>query len=305
MGIRSGIAAQIGFKAETTVGTGVVVDTFVPLVSESIKRKEKWTESAGIMPSRLLQLSQQWQSGDVDIEGSIMMELYTLSIKPLLKAMFGTETGAGPYTYTPTDLYGNSLTIQIGKPGMNATVQPFSYPGSKIKGWTLSCQKGAIAQLQLDIMTCLVDEDRTTALAAATYAANIKPFTFSGATITYNAATLPCTAVQLQGDNKLEARRFLGNRFMSEPVHTDVRDYKGTLTAEFTDKTIYELYTARTEAALVLSFTNGSNSLVITTNVRLDGETPSVAGKGIVVQPLPFTCVASSTDASGITAVYT
>lgn len=306
MAIRTGIAGQIGFKAETTVGTAVTVDSFVPLVSEGIKRKEKWTESAGIMPSRLVQLSNQWQSGEVDIDGPITLELYTATMRPLLKAMFGTETGAGPYTYTPGDLWGNSLTVQFGRPGMNGTVQPFTYGGVKIKDWTLSCQAGGIAQLQLGTMSCLVDEDTTTALATASISAGIKPMTFTGATISLGGSSINVNNVSLKGDNKLAGRRFLGSRFYAEPVQTENRLYNGTLQAEFESKTIYELYKARTEQALVLTFTNGSNSLAITTNIRLDGETPNIQGRGIIAQPLPFTCTASGgADSSAISAVYT
>lgn len=308
MAARSGIAAQFGCVAETTVGTAVTVISFYPLVSESIQRDEDFSQSDAIYAGRNVMTFDQQNSGNVMVAGDIGLELNTLSMRPLLKAMFGTEAGSGPYTYTPGDLYGNSLTIQIGRPGVDGTVRPFTYAGCKVASWEIACAAGEIATLGLTIMGSVVDETTGVALATASYTTSQKAFKFSGATVTVAAVTVPVKQLTLSGDNALEERRFLGSRFTSEPIQTGLREYTGSLQAEFTDLTLYNLYKLHTAAAVVCTFVNGSSSLVITMNVRFDGETPNVGGKGIVEQALPFTCLATAgggADSTAITAVFT
>lgn len=308
MAARSGIAAQFGCAAETTVGTAVVVTSFYPLVSESIKRTEDFTESEAIYAGRNVLTFNQQNSGNVAVAGDIGLELNTLSLRPLLKAMFGTESGSGPYTYTPGDLHGNSLTIQIGRPGVDGTVRPFTYPGCKVASWEIACAAGEIATLGLTIMGSVVDGTTGVALATASYTSSQKAFKFSGATVTVAGTTVPVKQLTISGDNALEERRFLGSQFTAEPIQTGLRSYTGSLQAEFTDLTLYNLYKNNTETAIVATFVKGASQLVITMNVRIDGETPNVGGKGIVEQPIPFTCLATAAggaDSTAITAVFT
>jgi hypothetical protein len=306
MALRSGHGGQLAFKAETTLGTPVTPDTFLPFIGESIDRAEDFVETESIYANRLVMQSTQWNAGSVTVKGAIKTELFTASVKPLLKAMFGSETGAGPFTYTPADLWGNGLTIQVGRPGMNGTVQPFTYSGMKCETWQIDCAVGQTAKLTASFSGALVDEATATALAAASYTAGIRPFTFVGASIALNSASVPVNSLTLSGDNKLNSgRRFLGSRFISEQSPSKLRDYKGTLSAEFTDTTIYALYLARTEVPLVATFVSGATQLVITMNVRLNGKTPNLEGMDVVKQSIPFTCVASGADATAITAVYT
>lgn len=307
MAARSGIASQFGVAAETTVGTAVTVSTFYPLVSESIKRDEAFTESDAIYAGKTVMTVDQQNSGNVTVSGDVGLELNTLSLRPLLKAMFGTEAGSGPYTYTPGDLYGNSLTIQIGRPGVDGTVRPFTYAGCKVASWEIACAAGEIATLGLTVMGTVVDETTGVALASASYTASQKAFKFSGATVTVAGSSVPVKQLTISGDNSLEERRFLGSQYTAEPIATGLRSYTGALQAEFTDLTLYNLYRNHTTAAIVASFVNGSSSLVITMNARIDGETPNVGGRGILEQSLPFTCLATSggADSTAITAVFT
>lgn len=300
----SGISGQVGLKAESTYGTAVVVDTFVPFISESIQRVEEHIESEAIRAGRYVLTSDQWNGGNVMIEGDLALELSTKNQRPLLKQMFGTETGVGPYTYTPGELAGDSLTIQIGRPAVDGTVHPFTYAGCKFSSWEIACEAGQIATLTLSVMG--KSETTAAALAAASYAASDLPFKFSGATLSIASVAVNTKQVTLSGDLALERRMFLGAQTTAEPLSTGLYTFDGSLQAEFESLTAYNRFVNGTEAALVLSFTRGSASLVITCNVRFDGETPNVGGRGIVEQPLPFKCVASSAlDGSAITAVYT
>ena len=142
------------------------------------------------------------------------------------------------------------------------------------------------------------------ALASATYPASIKPLKFNHASVTLGGAAVNVKSLTLSGNNTLDdSRRFLGSQYIAEPLEMGLREYTGSLEIEFTDLTQYTRFVAGTEAALVASFVSGTDSVTITSNVRIDGSTPNVGGREILTQTLPIKCVASSTDASAITAV--
>lgn len=156
MALSSGLAAQLGVATETTYGIPVPVTRFLPLESESLMSERARLESAGIIAGKLVLLSQSWSTGNISAGGDIGFELYDRSLGILFNQMFGTTvtTGAGPYThtFTPGNLYGKSMTVQVGVPGVNGTVQPFTYPGCKVDSWKMGCAAGEIATLGLTLI---------------------------------------------------------------------------------------------------------------------------------------------------------
>ena len=308
MAARSGISAQWGMAAEVTVGSRVTVTNFVPLVSESVKREETFTESEGIRAGRLVRTSDQWNSGLVTISGDVGLELNTKNLAPLLRQMFGQQDGtSGTFTFYPGDLHGDSFTMQFGKPDVGGTVRPFTYGGTKVLSWEIACAPGEIATLGLTVQTCLVDETTGVALATASYTTGQKAFKFSGATVTVAGSTMDVKQMTISGDNALSVERnFLGSQYIKEPIQTGLRVYGGALQPEFESLTAYQRFIDHTEAAIVASFVNGTDTLTITMNARFDGETPSIGGRDVLEQPLPFTCVATAAgaDSTAIQAVY-
>jgi hypothetical protein len=372
---RTGMDAQIGYALEGTVGTPVTVTAFLPLVSESLMQERARLESAGIIAGRRVLASQQWNGGDITVSGSVEHELYNRGLGKLFTAMFGSvaTTGAGPYThtFTPGDLTGDALTIQVGRPATDGTTYPFTYAGMKVSSWEIACAAGEIATLGMEVVGSREIDFRTVtdgvttsgsaditsatalfnasdvgnpisgtgipaaatilsvqsatdatlsanatasgtgvtftlgiALAAASYPSAIKPLKFNHAAVSIGGVSVNAKSLTISGNNGLDdARRFLGDQRISEPLETGLREYTGTIELEFTDLTQYRRFVTGSEAALVASFTSGTDSVTITTNARYDGSTPQVAGREILTQSLPFKCVASSTDASAITAV--
>ncbi len=311
MAILSGLGSQIGFKAEVTPGTAVAVDRFFPLVSESLTADPERLESAGIIAGRRLMTSEQWNGGNITVGGDVGLELFQQGTGLLWSHMLGgnATTGANPYTHTATlgDLSGKSLTVQVGRPGTGGVVHPFTYAGCKVASWELACSQGEIATLGLTLigMSEATTGAGANALQTASYTTNQgKPFKFNHASVTVAGTSVPVKSATISGDNHLsDDRRFLGSQIIAEPLEVDLREITGSLEAEFVDLTQYNRVVAGTEAALVLAFTSGANSLTITANVRFDGETPTVGGKEILAQNLNFKVVASSTDAAAITAV--
>ena len=300
--------SHIGYRAETTYGTALVVTRFIPLVSESLKTEIEQMESEGIIAGRRILDSNQWTGGNISISGDIQHELYPRGLGPILRSAFGNVSSAGSnpttHTFTVGDLTSSSrsLTIQVGIQDVGGTVRPFTYTGCKIASWEIACSAGEIATMGITI----VGQAESTVIAAATVLySDSTPFTFVNGAVTIGGTAVPVKQVTLSGDNGLaDDRRFLGSRAISEPLENDLRTFDGSFELEFTDLTQYARYIAGSEHAMVLAFTAGTQSLTITTNVRFDGETPAVGGREIVPMNLPFKVIAPSTDAAAITAVY-
>lgn len=307
MAAPAGISAQIGFKSESTYGTAVTVDQFhAGFVSESIKQEIARIESAGLRAGR--RVTHAWKSGGQTVGGSLTLELWDEPLATLLTHMFGTvaTSGSGPYVHsaTPGSLSGQSLTLQIGRPDIAGTVQPFTYAGCKIPSWTLTGSVGEIAQLQLDISA--QSETTATALASASYP-TAAPFVFTEGSLSIGGtAVAVIQEMSLSGNNTLATDRHrIGAATVQEQLEAGLREYTGSLTADFEDLTAYNRFVNGTEVAQVMKFDNGTDDLTITTNTRYDGETPAVGGPEQLTQPLPFKALSGTSDAAAITCVLT
>jgi len=298
-----GADAQVGFVSEVTPGTIVTPTKFLPFRSESIKQNIEYVNTETMSARRTVRITKRTTAG---VEGSISTELANTTLATLLKHMFGTvvTTGAGPFvhTATPGDLTGKSMTMQVGRPSSTATIHPFTYAGIKVGGWTISSTVGELAMLELAVKG--MTETTATALAVASFDTSWSPFVFTEASLTVAGASAGTVRdVSLSGDNKVEFRHRLGLSTSLQPLENGVRDYTGTVTTDFDALTHYNLFVAGTQSALVLTFNNGTQSLVFTMNVQFTGETPTVGGFDLLGQPLPFRCISGTSDANAITAV--
>lgn len=304
MATPAGIGGQFGYKSESTPGTEVVVDQFLPVLpGASIRKDIARLDSRGIRAGRLVTAS--WKAGAQRISGRIGLELPNINCATLLTHMFGTvnTTGAGPYTHTatPGDLAGKSFTAQLGIPSIDGTVNVFTTAGCKIPTWELACGVDQIAELNLDVLGMTQDEN--TALASASYAAGYEPFVFTEGSVTIGGSEVATVKqMSLRADNNVPDRFRIGSATSREPLEAGMREFTGSLTSDFESLTAYNRFVDGDEAALVLAFDNGTDSLTITCNVRFDGDTPELTD-GLVEQPLPFKCVHATSDGSAITAV--
>lgn len=298
-----GADGQIGWKTEVTPGTGVTVDTFQPLRSESLRQDINYLDTQTLSARKVLRLT---KPGEKSVQGGISLELANTDVAVLFKHMFGAvdTTGSDPYTheYTPGDLTGDSLTIQVGKPDSGSTVRPFTYAGCKVASWTIASTVGQIATLDLNILG--MSETTGTALASASYDSTWEPFVFTEASLEIDAAAIGTVReFSLTGDNSIQLRHRLGSATSKQPLGIGLHSYTGTVVTDFDDLTQYAKFVAGTEAALEVVFDNGTETLTITMNVQFVGETPALSGFELLAQRLPFRCVSSTSDADAITAV--
>lgn len=310
---------QVGIKEESTYGTPVTVDRFFDFVREGIKHDVARIESNSLRAGTRVLKSTHWAAGAKKIGGTLEMELATkgqgLWWKHALGAVATSQPDAGgnptvyDHSFTPGDLFDKMLTVQVGRERENLTVHPFTYHGVKIQDWELKCAVNELAKLTLTVVG--EDEDTSTALASASYPSGLTFFPFTQGTLTIGGTATKVRDASLKGANNLSADRwYLGSALMRQPIEQSLRVYTGNVAADFEDTTAYNRFVNGTEAALVLKFEGATITGIykftvqITANVRFDGETPTIGGREVIKQPLPFKAIASSTDASALTVLY-
>jgi hypothetical protein len=310
MPLGSGLAAQLGVGLESTYGTAVSVTRFLPLVTEGIEQEEARIESAGIVAGRRVLLSDQWDVGNIDISGPVEMDLVRQGMGGLWLQAFGavssaSSSGATTHTFTPGDLTGKSLTVQVGRPQVGGVVTPFSYSGVKVASWEAAAEQGELVTCTFDLVAQAVTTG--TALASATFPSGVRAYTYVHGYALVGGSTQLVRGWSIKGDNALDVeRRNLGGRTVTEPLETGLRMFEGTLTVEWSSTADYQRYVNGTEMAIVLGLTaSATESAIFTLNARYDGYPVTVDGGELLVPEVPFKCVASSTtDGSAITFAY-
>lgn len=298
------MAGQVGWKSETTWGTAVTVDTFMPVLESTFDVDEGHLRSDGIRAGRRTRAP--GRLGARTVSGSVNLELPNTSLAVLLKHMFGTvnTTGVGPYThtYSPGPQVSKSLTLQTGITDASDTTRPFTASGVKLDSWELSASVGELAQLSFDWTGR--DLVTATALASASYA-TITPFSFIDASITVNgSAVASANAVTLSGSKNLRNdRHVLGSRYIREQLEDEHWEITSEISADFDDLTLYALSVAGTQVASVLTYSNGTESLVVTCSGQVIGDPPSLTRIGLEEQTIRLEHSHASTDAGAITAV--
>ena len=311
MALASGLDSQLGYAEESTPGTYETVTRFAEFVDESLKLEIERIESNALRAGRRTML--RWASGVQRVTGDTNLEFGAEGSGLLLEHMFGTAvstTGAGdPYvhTFAPADMAGRSMTLQVNRPDISGTNRVFSYTHMKVADWTFDASVNEYLKLRLGWYGA--QESTSESLGTASYPSSFEPFVFTQGSLTVAAAAVPVRSFTLDGDNGLAVdRHFISSTTPALPreaIENGARSYSGSLVGDFEDLTEYGLYTAGTEAALVLTFDRAADdrSLVITMNVRLDGETPTVSGPELLEHSMPFTCTSGTSDAAAITVV--
>jgi hypothetical protein len=239
------------------------------------------------------------------ISGGFTTHVWNRSLGQLFFCALGANstTGAGPYTHTitPGSLTGDSLTIQVGIPDTAGTVQPFTFDGCKVNTLTMEATAGELGMLSVDV----IGQGFTTgtALASATYATGLAPLSFVHGSVSIAASSVAnVEKFSLEINNGFEPRHFIGSATGSEPLQKVLQTVTGTLDMEFDGLTDFNRYANATQAALVLGFSDGTNSVTVTMNVRYDGSSPELNGTDVVKISQPFKAL-GSTDAAACTVV--
>lgn len=305
MALRSGLAAQFGFAAETTWGTYQTPDHFTEFVSETMKLNRTRTLAKGIRPGKTVARSQRFRTTEIDATGTVNLEVASNAFGLLFKHALGTSTisadGAGyKHALTLGDPFGLGLTVQIGTPDITGTVRARSYTGCKITQLDLSTKVNEPLDLQLTLDSN--GESTTQALASPSYASNTvnEIFFVDECSLTIAGSSFNVYDFDLTIKNNEKVDRFyVGSTTKSEPILNAYRDITGTLTSDLNNLTVYNYFVTDNTAtgSIVLTCTGQKsydtgkvNRCIITLPVvRYDGDTPNVAGMDLVQEKIPFT----------------
>lgn len=320
MTIRSGLAAQIGFAAESTFGTRVVPTRFLEFVDESISFDIGRMEGKGLRAGRRVTRSDRWAASKKSAGGSVSFEVHNKGFGLLFKHALGAVaittpsggTNSRDHTHTVADPFGLALTCQVGRPDIGGTVRPFDYLGCKVVGWELSNSVDDLLMLSLDLDAR--DEDTGQSLAAASYPASTKLLHWVGGSFTIAAATYELTSVSFKGESGEKTDRyFIGAtspQLKKEPIAADELLITAEVESEFIDMTAYNRYRDGATAQIVGKWEGdiieGALKYHVEVTIpvaRTDGETPNVGGPDIVPQKLSFKALDDGTN-SPITIVY-
>jgi len=312
MAIGSGIGSQLGIATETTFNNSVTVTRFYEFTSENIAYNKKIAVGLGLRAGGQLPRSQRRVVTTFDAGGDITLDLPTKGLGLLLSHAMGsvpsavtTTTGVYSYSFTLGDVYGRSMTAQVGVPQYGGTVTPKTVSGAKIQSFELGVAVGGIAtgKFVLDAASLTT----TTSLATASYTAATNLFHFAQGAITLDAT--PIANVKdftLTVDNTLKQDRYnLGaSGAKAEQVINGFRKISGKLTAEFTDTTLFSKFDSGSNAAIVLTFTGAvianaqSEKLTITIPVaKFNADTPNVASPGVIDLAMTFEVYDDGTNA--------
>ena len=257
----SGILAQLGCANETTYGTPITPTRFFEFTSESMALDVGRIDGEALRANTRVQRSDRWAVNRKGAAGDVDLPVLSRGMGYWLVHMLGTVATTGPtdsaYTHTGTigDLTGDFFTLQVGRPLVGSTVQPFTYHGCKVTQWELSGEVDAPASLKLSIDA--EDEDTSTALAAASYPA-AEMLTFVGGRVQIGAVDFAATSATVSCENNLKTDRYFlrDSSLKREPLENGLRNISFSIDAEDED-TSTALAAASYPAAEMLTFVGG------------------------------------------------
>jgi hypothetical protein len=305
---------QVAFGEESTWGTAVAPTKVIECTDESVKLTVDRIESKGLAAGRVLASKTNWGAGKIDVNGDISFEVGSRGFGLLFKHMLGCATPTPTtvatsarrwnFALSATDTMDNkSLTTEIARTDVAGQQVKFTYPGTKIENWELSCQAGEFLMGKISINA----KNETSAVAAGTtltYPTG-SPLTFVGAVINVAGSAVPVKQFDIKGDNALKTDRYYlaGTSTKAVPVQNGLRSITGSLSVDWSGQTAYDRFVNGTTASLSAKFETAADIatstkgyvLITCTDVRFDGTTPT-GGGSIVDQNLDFVVLDDETS---------
>ena len=300
-----GLDVSVGFALETTAGTRVAPDTFFEVRNENLTGEQTILPRKGMGGGRGMVRGKRL--GNRNVGGGINMDLRAAGMADLLRLILGgdpTPSGADPYTRVfagGADL--PTATWQIQRAFSPTQIATFDYTGCMANGWSITQNPGDYADFQLDLLGREVVTDQTAATFAPPAALGI--FTFEDLTVTTPDGAGEFDSVTIAGSNTIEAAFKVGGGTpgRAKTRRNGMTAVTGTLAGDFDNLDAYSRHLAGTEGTLTLAYSLGaSQSLKFEMNiVYMEGNSPQVAGEGVVKQGIPFMALSDTDDATALT----
>ena len=325
MAIGSGLAAQVGFGAESVFGTAVTVDHFFEHDEANLDLQQKWAMGQGLHAGGQVQRATRMVPTTRAAKGVFKTDVTTKKFGLLIRHMLGSPlatpvliSGAAfKQVHTLSNAAGLSLTTQIGYPRVDGVVEPFTYPGCKVSDWELSCQEGDL--LKLNVGLDAQDELTTAttpagaALTAASYPVPAEVFNFTQAVVKIGGTATTATGIasiasgvavasllrslNVKQTNPLAESRFGTAAVKREQIANGYAAPTVSFDCEFQARTeFYDVFRAGTVLPMQITFTGtqigvtGSfNSVdIVIPATKLIDDNISGNGMDLTNQPLNF-----------------
>lgn len=268
---------QLGVKTETVYGTPVTVDRFFEYNGDPIPvrpipgRTEGNPLRTGSRARRAARVVPYMDHAEGTVELDVMNDGFGFWLEHLLPSV--VTTGAGPYTHTATEgtssaLVGNSFTAQFNAPFHPAgTNQAITYSGGKIPKWSLGSDVDGMLVLSLDMW--FQSMTTATALATASYPADLTNFAWSHGAVTVGGSAFVITSFNVEVDQgyKLDRKGIRGDSASQEPT-PGALGVSWSLEADFDSLTqwnrVHSTTVSGLSAEIEATFTNGTDVVVLT-----------------------------------------
>lgn len=256
---------------------------------------------------------------DMGGSGSLEVDVLNKGLGLLLKGWLGTTataqqggTSAYKHTFaTDTAEASVSYTVQVQRSDAGGSLRFFTHQGATITGWTL---KNDVGGLLMANMSFDVEEVETsTASAAPAYPASAAPFAWTQGVASINSVATDIKSFELTADLGLKTdRRYIkGSPKKSQPVRSKKPEFTGSVTVDFEDNTLYDLWVAGTIVPITLTYTGSliESSYYYEFKVTLPacqitGDAPQAQLEEFTQQTVPFKVLDNGTD-DAITIEYT
>lgn len=317
MAIKSGVGAQLGVRSESTWGTAVTVNDFIPFTSEEIRLRKNYIESGGLRAGQLAQRQELHVATTSFVEGPVEFEPLTKAFSKWLNLLHGNTvspttpggaTNARLHTHElgANDPNGKSLTVQVGRPDVSGTVRPFTYAGMKARSVTFQCETGGLLTSSWD----LIGKSESTAgsVESASYSSIGVPFNFTQGSIEIGDSVITdcIRSVNITITIPYAEDRFCldSSGLMKEPIQNGLVDVTGTFEAEFSSLTQHAAFVAATRRKFEVIFTgadidagvNQSQLKFTLPSTVTTGEGPAVAGPDVLMQTLTVKALDDGTN---------
>lgn len=309
----SGLGSQLSFGKESTYGTAVTMDHFLPADKVSIKQNKTIVQGGGFQ-GQLGTLSARRRQTVTQASGPIDTQVTNRGMGLFLQNLMGTSvtpvqqgsTTAYKQTHTFATAFGKSLTIQSSVPSTDGTANPYTFKGCKFPAAEFKFVVGESLMATWTVDAKEVVENIS--VPAASYTTSNYQFVGTDGAVTTGTAgsTSPATAttgvskVSVKFDRPMKTDRFYfgASGLKAEPLQNQFVKITGVITADFVDKSVwadrfasqsgFSLGITMTGAAIGSSGYNDTFKIVLP-YVYLDGDTPTVESADVISGDFPFT----------------
>lgn len=325
MALNTGLDGQIGIAEETTYGTYVAPTDFFEFNSASVTPNVET-----IVPTSLgrgvYRRASRRESFITGGASSVNLDLVNKGLGLWFKHMIGNVATTQPdptnqpnhyvHTFTPLEgLKGRYLTVQVGVPPTDGSIEPFTGLGARVTSWEISAAVDEAATLSTTMDLKTVDVSQT--LETPSYPSGLRTFTFLSGSLTLDGSAFGVlSSLTISGDNPANTnRRGFGNTKF-EPLANDFWSITGSFESEFENRDAYDAWVAGTEQAnLIATFeisgseidsgqSNPYQIIVTIPSIFYTGDAPTVDGPDVISQTKPFEAMVNDAGDDIITVEY-